>query len=91
MRRTSRRKSQQNTLVGILGLLCAEQNAENLKNMHFLGIVRLLCAEPNVGNRNKCAFKNSGTPVRRPTRRKSEQMYSTFRNSATPVRRTKHR
>ena len=35
----------------------------------------LPCAEENVGNLNRCTFKNSGTPVRRPKRRTSEQMY----------------
>ena len=39
------------------------------------GILGLLCAEQDVGNLNKCAFRNSGTPVRRTRRRKSPKMH----------------
>ena len=35
VRRTRRRKSQQNALSGILGFLCAEQTVGNLKNCTF--------------------------------------------------------
>ena len=38
------------------------------------GILGLLCAEQNVGNLKKCTFRNSGTPVRRAKRRKSQEM-----------------
>ena len=35
----------------------------------------LLCAEQDVGNINKCTFRNSGTPVRRTRRRKSQKVH----------------
>ena len=37
---------------------------------------RLLCAEQNVRNLKKCTFRNSGTPVRRTRRRKSQKLHS---------------
>ena len=63
-----------NALSGIMGLLCAEQDVGNLKNVlpRSLG---LLCAEQNVRNLKQCTFKNSGIPVRRTRRRKSQQMH----------------
>ena len=39
------------------------------------GIMGLLCPEPNVGNIKKCTFRNSGAPVRRTRRRKSQNMH----------------
>ena len=73
MRRTERRKSKQNALSEILGLLGAEQNVGNLKKHALSGILGLLCAEQDVGNLKKCTSKNSGTPVRRTRRRKSQK------------------
>ena len=35
----------------------------------------LLCAEQNVGNLKQCTFRNSGTPVRKTKRRKSQKMH----------------
>ena len=60
-------------LSGIMGLLCAEQNVGNLKNVYshnFGGS----CAQnkKHVGNLKQCTFRNSGTPVRRTKRRKSQ-------------------
>ena len=72
VRRTTRRNSQKHAVSGILGLLCVEQDAGNLKKWTF-GILGLLCAEQDVGNLNKCTFRNSGTPVRRPRRQKSHK------------------
>ena len=63
-----------NALSGIPGLLCAEQNVGKLK--HALSrILGLLCAEQNVGNLKNCTFRNSGTPVRRTKRQKSQHMH----------------
>ena len=61
-----------NALSGILGLLCAEQNVENIKQA-LLRILGHLCAEQNVGNIKNCTFRNSGTPVRKTERRKHQQ------------------
>ena len=57
----------------MLGLLCAEQHVENLKNA-LSQIVGLQVAEQIVGNFKQCTFKISGTPARRTTRRKSQKM-----------------
>ena len=35
----------------------------------------LLCAKQGVGNLNKWTFRNSGTPVRRTRRRKSQKLH----------------
>ena len=61
-----------NALARNMGLLCAEQNAGNLKHA-FSRILGLLCAEQNVRNLKNCTFKNSGTPGRRTTRQKSQK------------------
>ena len=55
-------------------LLCAEENVGNLKNA-LSGIQGLLCAEQDVENLKKCTFRNSGTPVRRTRRQKSQKMH----------------
>ena len=68
---------------------CAQNKTSEISKMTLLGIMRFLYAEQNVGHLNKCTFKNSGTPVRRPKRRKSKKC--TFTNSRTSVRRTKRR
>ena len=41
------------------------------------GMLGLLCAGQDVGNVKKCTFRNSGTPVRR-TRRQKSQKINTF-------------
>ena len=62
-------------LSGILGLLCAVQHVGNFKNARS-EILELLGAEPNVGNLQKHTFSdNSGAPVRRTKRRKSQNMH----------------
>ena len=54
---------------------CAQNNtAEILKN-ELSGILGLLCAEQDVGNLKICTFRNSGTPVRRTRRRKSQELH----------------
>ena len=58
-----------------MGLLCANQNVGNIPTNALSGILGLLCAEQNVGNINEYTFKNSGTPVRRATRRKSQTLH----------------
>ena len=64
VRRTKRRKSQNNGLSIILGLLCAEQNVGQ-STVALSEIRGLLCAEQNVGYLKKCIVINSGTLVRR--------------------------
>ena len=78
----------QNALPGILGLLCTEQDVENIKNARS-GNLGLLCAEQDVGNLKRCTSRNSGTPVHRTRRRKSQNM--DFQEFWTPVRRTRRR
>ena len=63
-----------NGLSGIIGLLCADRNVGNLKN-GLSGIMGILRAEQDVGNLNTWTFRNSGTPVRRTRRRKSQKMH----------------
>ena len=62
-----------NACLGLMGLLCAEQNVRNLKNS-LSGTPGLLCAEENVGILKQWTFSNSGTPVRRTKRQKSQKM-----------------
>ena len=57
-----------------MGVLCADKTSEISKNV-LSGILVLLCAEQNVGNLKNCTFWNSGTPVRRTRRRKSQKMH----------------
>ena len=58
VRGTKRRQSQNNARLGILELLCAEQNVGNLKNV-LSRMLGLLCAEQNVGNLKNCTFTSS--------------------------------
>ena len=41
----------------------------------FSGVLEILCAEQAVGNLKKWTFRNSGTPVRRTRRRKSQKVH----------------
>ena len=56
--------------------------------------MRLLCAEQDVGNMKKCTFRNSGTPVRRTTSRKYQQLHfrefwdSCAQNKASEISKT---
>ena len=86
--RTRRRKSQQMDFQDFWDSCALNKTSEISKNA-LSGIPGLLCAEQDVGNINKCTFRNSGTPVRRARRRKSQKW--TFRDSGTPVRRTRRR
>ena len=53
---------------------CAQNKTSEISNDGLSGILGHLCAEQNVGNLEKWTFRNSGTPVRRPKRRKSRKM-----------------
>ena len=53
---------------------CAQNKTSEISKTALSGILGLLCAEQNVGNLKKCSFMNSGTPVRRTRRRKSQEM-----------------
>ena len=61
-------------LPGTLGFLSAEHNVGNLKTA-LSGILGLLCADQDVGSLKKWTFANSGTPVRRTRRRKSQKVH----------------
>ena len=74
VRSTKLRKSQNIHLQTFWGS-CAQNETSEISKNELLGIVRLLRAEQHVGNLNKCTFKNSGTPVCRPKRRKSKNTY----------------
>ena len=52
---------------------CAQNKASEISKNELSGILGLLCAEQNVGNLKHCTFRNSGTPVRRTKRRKSQR------------------
>ena len=62
-------------LSRITGLLSAEKNVGNLKQNALSRTLGLPCAEQTVGNLKKMSFRNSGTPVRRTKRRKSQNMH----------------
>ena len=51
---------------------CAQNKTSEISKLALSGFLRLLCAQQDVGNFKKCTFRNSGTPVRRTTRRKSQ-------------------
>ena len=65
----------------------AQNKTSKISKLALSEFLRLLCAEQHVGNFKTCTFGNSGTPVRRTRRRKSQKC--TFKISGTPVRRTK--
>ena len=67
-------KISKNAFQGILGLLCAEQTVGNLKHA-LSGILRLLYVEQDIGNLKTCTFRNSGAPVRKTKRRKSQNLH----------------
>ena len=54
---------------------CAQNKASEISKHGLSGILGLLCAEQDVGDLKKCTFRNSGTPVRRTRRRKSQKMH----------------
>ena len=54
---------------------CAQNKTSEIQKNGLVGMVGLLCAEQDVGNLSKRTFKNSGTPVRRTTRRKSQHLH----------------
>ena len=53
---------------------CAQNRTSEISKNAVSGIMGLLCAEQDVGNLKKWTFRNSGTPVRRTRRRKSQKM-----------------
>ena len=53
---------------------CAHNKTSEISKNTFPGILGLLWAEQNVGNLKKCPFRNSGAPVRRTKRRKSQKV-----------------
>ena len=74
VRRAKRRKSQRMHFQDFWDSRAQDRTSEISK--HALSrILGLLCAEQNVRNLNTCTFSNSGTSVRKPKRRKYEQMY----------------
>ena len=82
VRRTRRRKSRKVHFQEFWDS-CAQNKTLEISTNALSGIRGLLCAEQNIGKLNKCTFRNSGTPVRRTKRRKSQQLH--FRNSGTPA------
>ena len=72
VRRTKRQKYQQMHFQEFWDS-CAQNKTSEIPRAELSGILGLLCAEQNVGNLKKCTFRNSGTPVRRTDRRKSQQ------------------
>ena len=72
-RRTRRRKSQQNKTHSQKFWGSDSQNKTSETSNNALSeIMGLWLAEQHVGNLATCTFWNSGTPVRRTTRRKSQ-------------------
>ena len=62
-----------NTLSGILGLLCAEQDVENLKNMYFQELWDSCAQDKTSEIATNPTSGNYGTPVRRTKRQKSQK------------------
>ena len=54
---------------------CVQNKTSEISKNELSGILGLLCAEQDVGNLNKCTCGNSGTPVRRTKRQKSQNMH----------------
>ena len=52
---------------------CAQNKTSEISKNALSRILRLLCAEQDAENLKTCTFRNSGTPVRRTRRRKSQQ------------------
>ena len=74
VRSTKRRKSGQKYLQEFWDS-CAQNKTSEISKNQLPEILGLLCAEQDVGNLKKCIFWNSGTPVRRTRRRKSQNMH----------------
>ena len=53
----------------------AQNKTSEISKNALSGIMGLVCAEHDVGNLKKCTFCNSGTPVRRAERRKSQKLH----------------
>ena len=53
---------------------CAQNKTSEISNNAFSRILGLLCAQQDIANLKKCTSRNSGTPVRRTRRRKSQKM-----------------
>ena len=73
VRRTRRRKSQKMHFQEFWDY-CAQDKASEISKIALSGIMGLLCAEQNVRNLEKNTCRNSGTPVRRTERRKSQKL-----------------
>ena len=69
---------------------CSQNKQSEISRTTLSGIMRLLCAEQGVGNLKKWIFRNSGTPVRRTRRRKSQKLqFQEFRDSCAQNWKTK--
>ena len=81
VRRTKRRKSQQLDFQDFCDS-CAQNKTSEISNSGLSGILGLPCAEQDVGNLKHCVFWNSGIPLRRTERQKSQKMhFQEFRDS----------
>ena len=101
MRRTKCRKSRKLHFQDFWDS-CAQNNTSDTPKHALSGIMGVRCAEQSVGNLKKWTFRDSGTPVRRTRRRKSQKIHCqefwdsqdvgnlkqkyTFKNSGTAVR-----
>ena len=54
---------------------CAQNKTSEILKNGLSELLGLLCAEQHVGHLKNCTSRNSGTPVRRTTRRKSQQLH----------------
>ena len=74
VRRTKGRKSQKLHFQEFCDS-CAQNKTSEISTDTLSRILGLLCAEQNVRNLKKRTLRNSGTPVRRTRRRKSQQLH----------------
>ena len=70
--RTRRRKTKQRHFQEFWDS-CAQNKTSEISKNALSRIMGLLCAEQNVGTLKTWTFRNSGTPVRRTTRRKYQK------------------
>ena len=73
VRRAKRRKPQ-TLLFQEFCDSCAQNKTSEISINALSGIMGVLYAEHGAENLNNCPFRNSGTPVRRTRRRKSQKM-----------------
>ena len=72
VRRTTLRKSRKMHFHNLWDS-CEQNKTSEISKNGLSGIMGLLCAEQNVETLKTLPFKNSGTPVRRTKRRKSQR------------------